>query len=301
MGFFRGGTLAIVCLLLFLSMLSLLTFSTLKSSSSYENINEEISNKILNIPENPTREQIDENPFIEEGIKIRSKANQTIPLINENCNITQNYTFIYEGNAFVISCSEINTEKIIAEKITSKFIEDAYYKDYSCSFWSCLIKGETSYYLISNQARDYWSVKFNFVLISTLILAGITFILVEQRVNWPIIVGSATILASVALFKIQGVVFKVISSKNIKETSHITEIIFNKATNTFTFAITSGIVIIGVGIYLRFFHSDLIEKKFSEKDVKNIIKEEKAKESSENMNQQKNTNKIKKNKTKKPN
>ncbi|MBU2615725.1 MAG: hypothetical protein KKC19_01335 [Nanoarchaeota archaeon] len=301
MGFFRGGTLAIVCLLLFLSTLSLLTFSTLKSSSSYENINEELSNKILNIPENPAKEQISENPFIEEGIKIRNKANQTIPLINEHCNIAQNYTFIYEENTFVISCSEINTENIIAEKITSKFIEDAYYKDYGCSFWSCLIKGETAYYLISNQARDYWSGKFNFVLISTLVLAGIAFILVEQRVNWPIIVGSTTILASVTLFKIQGVVYKIIFSKNIKGTSYIKEIIFSKSASTFTFAITLGIVIIGVGIYLRFFHSDLIEKRFSEKDVKNIIREEKAKENLQNMSQQKNPNKTKKNKTKKSN
>ncbi|MBU2616700.1 MAG: hypothetical protein KKB79_01825 [Nanoarchaeota archaeon] len=295
MGFFRGGTLAIVCLLLFLSILSLLTFSTLKSSSSYENINEEMYNKILNIPENPTKEQIDDNPFIEEGIKIRNKANQTIPLINEHCKIAQNYTLIYEENTLVIQCSEIITEEILAEEITSTFIENAYYKDYGCSFWKCLISGEMSYYLTSNQAKDYWSGKFNFVLISTLVLVGIAFILVEQRINWPIIVGSTTILASVALFKIQGVVHKIISSKNIKGTSHITEIIFSKATNTFTFAITLGIVVIGVGIYLRFFHSDLIEKKFSKEDVRNIIQEEETKKTQ----LVKDTPKTKSNKSKK--
>lgn len=288
MGFFRGGTLVIVSLVLFLAILSTLTFSTLERSSSYENIREEVSERMINLPENPTYDQM-EDPFIEEGVKLKSQANKTIIVVTEHCKIAESYTLIYDDHVLTIPCPDIITEETLTEALVSEFIEETYYQEYDCNFLKCLATGETSY-LTSSQAKDYWSGKFNIALIITLLLAGAIFILIEQRINWPFIIGGATILSSIALFKIQGLMHKIISSRNIKATSEITEIILNKSTTTFTFAITLGIVLIGVGIYLRFFHSDLVKKKFSREDVKKIIKEEKSNQGKKNVKQQKSKN-----------
>ena len=289
MGFFRGGLLAVSCALLFISLILFLSVYTLKNSTEYETIQEKVSEQIMNLPDNLSEYVEGENSLQEKGIKIRTEANRTVPVMTESCKISEEYVFQFEGQTIALNCSMDKGENLIALRITEEFIKSTYYKEYSCGFWSCLIKGDSTYFLISQKANDYWAGKSNIFLITTLILLSSIFILTEQRANGLIVSGGAIILSSLSLLKIQGLIYRLIFSKNLKGTSPLRETIFSQATTTFALAITLGIVAICAGIFLRFFYTDFTKKKFSKEDVKEIIKEEKA--NTQNTNQQKNINK----------
>ncbi|MDP3986723.1 MAG: hypothetical protein Q8P81_00685 [Nanoarchaeota archaeon] len=277
MGFFKGGFLTISCALLFLSILSLTSILTLKSSLEYENIQEQISERMLSISENTTLVSVGEDPFKTKGLDISKKANETLVLMAIHCEQNEEYVFTFEERAISINCSTQGNKNNISSEIAKSFIEDFYYKEYNCGFWSCFVKEETPYFLISEKAKDYWAGKIYFLLITSLILAGIIFFLVEQNSNWPIIIGTVIVTSSISLFKMQGIFYKIISLRDIQGTSHFMEVLFSKVATASSIGITFGIVVIGIGIFLRFFYSDLLKKKFSKEDVREIIKEEKAK------------------------
>ena len=289
MGFFRGGLLIVSCALFFASLILFLSTYTLKNSTEYEIIQREVSEQMTNLPGNISEYAGRDNPFQEEGLRIKMEANRTISVVTESCKINEEYVFQFEGQPITLNCSADQDENSIVLKITEEFIKGIYYKEYSCGFWSCLIKEDSTYFLISQKVNDYWAGKSYMFLITTLILLASVFVLIEQRANGLIVSGGAIIIASLSLLKIQGLMHRLIFSRNLKGTSPLREIIFSQATTTFALAITLGIVAICGGIFLKFFYADFTKKKFSKEDVREIVKEEKA--NMQNTNKQKDANK----------
>src|SRR3989344_8616115 len=151
MGFFRGGALFFVGVLLFFSLLAMNSFFTLATSLKYENVQQEAT-----------------------------------PLVAE----------LFEG---------LNEENrtLFNETVAQEFLQDVYYKDYGCGFWKCFIQEEIPFFLVSEQARDYWKGKLYLALIVSLVLSAIAFFLVENKKNWPVVVGGILILSAIPLLKIK--------------------------------------------------------------------------------------------------
>ncbi len=148
MGAIRGVLLVFVCILLFISFLSLGTFATLNKSLDYEIVQPQIKPLIKNI--------------IFEEVNF-SEINNYEEILQTDCVNESEYVFEDEENnkTFVIPCEVIanGTEAILDYQI-DLLIEENYYAEYDCKFWDFFKKTGSPLFLVSQHAKDHWSSKF---------------------------------------------------------------------------------------------------------------------------------------------
>lgn len=261
MGFFRGGLLVIVSILLFLTLLLGNIFLVLSMSLQYDNIRDALVPLAREFVE-------DKSNMIVEDFNLTEEMEEAREVMQDYCNNHTDYVFSGGGYTFVVPCELANeTPETLFEKGIDTIVEQTYYKDYDCGFWDCFGE-ELPFFLISEKAKDYWKEKFYFVLVASLILVILMFFLVGQKQNFPILFGSLLAISSLPLLRLESLASVIGGDAAVDFTSFF----FSSSGGIFWTLFIIGLVILGVGIAWRILTLDSIKKKLSKKDVRQIVK-----------------------------
>lgn len=219
MGFIRGGLLIIVSILLFFSLLIGNASLTLTSSLEYENVKSELSSSLEELTG------------------------------REYCQGNQTYTVTYKGYEIEVPCEILlQMPEPILEEVFNDSIEKIYYSEYDCNFWDCFEKTNNPLFLISQKAKDYWKRTFFISLLASLILIILTILLIEKKINLPILTGILIIMSSLPLLIFRGVFS---SSKSL--VFQIISLFFSQSYNVFIVMLIIGIAILTLGIAAKLF------------------------------------------------
>ena len=256
MGFIRGSLLVIAGVFLFLSLLIGNIFLILNLSSDYSTIKPKLVFAVKEL-------------FKNEKINLAKEVTNNFEYINLQCQ--KNSEFIYEDSSlnyiFNIPCNITpqDPESILNYGINN-FIEQAYYKNYSCDFFECiknLESLEAPFFLVSKKAHDYWKEKFYLSLIISFILIFLTFILVEKKENFFFVNGMLLIVASIPFMKLNWI----LSFLSIGPILLFLKIIFSYSHSIFLIGFISGIIFLGTGLILKFFRwGSFLSKKLEENE-----------------------------------
>jgi len=284
MGLIRGGLLFVVTVLLFLSFLVGNVFLTLNLSLDYDNVQPELTPVIRELAES----EIDLNSIVNEKFESMELYCQN----NSNSEVSD-FVFNEYGYTFVIPCDIVfQGPVVVVDKGIENIVNEIYYKDYDCDFLDCFGRTEMPFFLISAKAKDYWQSKFYFSLLISFVLIGLMFFLVEQKFNLPVVVGILFIISSLPFMKLNWLLSFFSNSLYLQ----FFTVFFTKAYMVFLITFILGIVILALGIILKFFKfgfwiSNLFDKfkkkstgkskekreKIIEKSEEKIVKEEKNK------------------------
>ena len=272
MGFFRSSFLGFVCLLLFSSFLVMNLALTLDSSLKYENVQKEIPPLVTELTNGSggLLSLVDTK-----GIDINQATDKAKTAMETYCQNNTEYTFVFEGRTVSVPCSSLQSdnplESVLNETVSS-FVGDFYYKEYDCSFWSCLTKEKVPFFLVSQKAKDYWHQQFIFALMASFVLVILLFFLAESKANWPVLVGGLLILSAAPLLKIKAFISLFIPEK-IHVISLFLNIFFSKAYATFWISFIVGLVLIGLGLGLKFSNAEFVKNILDKVEKKEVEKE----------------------------
>jgi len=260
MGIIRGGLFIVVCVLFFVTLLASNSFLTIERSLDYNVIKSELTNVSTDL----------------------AKDDISDSLINIQNSCLNNSEFIFEdGEAqdVVLPCDvALQGKDAIITYTVDKIVEKNYYQIYDCDYWDCFKKLEGNdklLFSVSQQAKDYWAGKFYFSLFILLILAGVMFLFIENKLNFPIVAGALVVVASLPFTKLEAVIG--IFAK-IEILQYLT-IFFSKSSSVFLTGLVIGLILIGIGVVSRFFKigfqiQDFFEKFRSKKNSSENIEEE---------------------------
>ena len=270
MGFFRGGLVFFISVLLLFSFITMNSFLTVASSLEYENVKEGVTPIIENLTSGGLESFFPEEFGAEAAAEfnLTQEMQKALDSMKKHCQNETSYVFSAGGFTFVIPCELANeTPQVLVETGVEEMIEQGYYEDYDCGFWDCIFKTKDPLSLISQKAQQYWETRFYFSLVAALIFAGLLFLVMSNRINFPIVLGSLMIISSLPMLKIGGILELFLGSIFLL----FFEIFFSKATTIFWIMLILGILILAGGIVLRILKPHLIKKKLSAKDVKKIV------------------------------
>lgn len=252
MGVIRGFVIIIISILLFLAVLVAGIFSTLSLSLTYDNVQQRVYPIVSNIVETQIGTEVITEQFMPYATAYCQK--------NGNTEIVQEI----EGYTIAFPCS------VVQEGYNSVFnysvnylVSDFYYKEYNCTFKECFAESKVPLFLVSNYARQFWRSLFFKFFIVALVLACLTFLIVEKISNAPILAGSITIIASLivlSLEKIGTIIANAIlsplsvalSSENIKDIlSQVVAIFFSESSSVFLWMFVLGLILIALGIVFK--------------------------------------------------
>lgn len=228
MGLIRGVLFTVVAILLFVSLLAMNTVWSISKSLEYDVIKTEpvVTNLII--------EQFDALFNIDE-----------MQLYCQNS--TEGFKITPDDVTFEISCENIfEGADSIMTSLVSQIIESKYYKEYDCNFWQCSFN--PPYHLVSEKAKIYWSEWFYTFLAISLILVVINFFLIENKNDYPFILGGLMIISSLIFAKIEWI----LSFLGDWEFLSIVTVFFSKAYNVFIIMFILGVVLILIGVALKF-------------------------------------------------
>jgi len=286
MNAFRIIGVILVSFLLVISLVGLGVTETLQKSTKYENI----EYKFTKISKD----------FIKENIQLESVIEQSLPFMQAFCLDNNNsYSFQQNGYTFEISCNAINqgTDAIINEIIDQTirtFIENYYYKGYSCEFIQC-IQQQQPLVLISEKAHEYWTSKSNLLFIISLGLAVALFFLTKHKPNFFLISGGLTVGTSIAISQLPIIAGKVARSALSPAISMLEQVgassdifvrvakaFFAESESVYLWFLLVGIILIGLGILFKVFNlAGRIASWIKKKKQKSKDKKESRKEKSE--------------------
>ncbi len=245
MGIIRGGLVALISIMLFLSLLSMNIFMTMSLSLKYDVIKPKLSNLILNT----AKENIDINQF-DNLIKLYCQNNNSFPIkdfINDS--------FVVDEE---ISCDlalQEGSEAVLKDMI-DKGIDKSYYAEYNCTVFNCNEGNEENQqafsiqkflFLFSEQIKDYWKKWFYWTIVLSIILCSLLFFLMENRSSFPFLVGGLLIVASLPFLGLDWLIMKL-----TKEYFQFVLLYFSKSYFTFLFGTILGVVLIILGIAVKF-------------------------------------------------
>jgi len=310
MGFIKGSLLFIVSVVFFVMLIFGCVFLTISLSLKYENVEKEfpviaenLTDGKFNLIEedfNLTKEMEKASEFMvdhcNQSYTLQNSQNDTLQ--NQNASDVQkssedlpvSYVFSAGGYVFVIPCSLLDeldeNPQALTESGISNIVNHIYYEEYDCNFWDCFKKAAPDFsfsslfrekqigwkgtlFLVSEKARDYWHEKFNSALIVLLVLTVLIFLLTGQKQNTPLIIGALMMSSSFVLLW-----FKNIFEGVTKIYLVFLSLFFSKTGTVFWILFISGLIIFSAGIALRFLQGDSLKKKFSKRDILEIIREE---------------------------
>jgi len=232
-----------VGVLLLVSLLSGNVLLTLGLSLSYENVNNELSYILTDVILGGYNDVLPDTE-----INLTERVDEGFEFMEEYCE--NNTEFVYsEGEyTFTIPCDivEKGPEQIINQSISSA-VDEVYYKEYNCEFWDCFGEEDLPFFLASEKAKEYWTSKFYLALIVSSILSALALLLIENRRNFPIVLGSLMAVSALPFMKLNsfvsffdGVVVQFIS------------VFISEARTVFLIFFISGLILIGLGIALHF-------------------------------------------------
>ncbi len=277
MGLIRGAFLIFVCILLFISLFLTGFFATLNFSLEYDSAKLQVDSVVKQVVD----EKVD-----------KTLVNYYENILEAHCNTNSEYVFRDKETAhtFIIPCEVISQgpEKIIESQAESLF-EESYYQKYECDFWKCFKELNNPLFLVSEHAKDYWKSKYYSFLFVSILLAGLVFLLVERKTNFPVLTGILLILAFLpvsVLDSIGKIVFKLVlssvknavSSLGSVDLSSLVLVFVSRANDVFLTGLIIGLVLIAFGIFLKllnvgfkighFFKFDFGAKKRESNEIK---------------------------------
>ncbi|MEK6847771.1 MAG: hypothetical protein AABX50_01440 [Nanoarchaeota archaeon] len=268
MGFFRGGFVLVLGVLLFLSFLALNSFFILQSSLKYDNVKDSLYPFVKNLSESGTGGIIQKEVLGE--FNLTKVARDNANTIKNYCQSNTEYVFSYESYTVTIPCSANVTDVgVVINETFNDVIYEIYYKQYDCKFWNCFVKTKLPFFLVSQKARDYWKNKFYISLIASLILIALIFLFIEEKRNTPIAVGTLLALSAFSMLKLEDLAYSLAGGF-----SELIKIFLSNTQKVFVLSLALGIVLVLTGIALRLLGSDYMKEKFSKKEIKDIVKEE---------------------------
>ncbi|GIU68263.1 MAG: hypothetical protein KatS3mg001_113 [Candidatus Pacearchaeota archaeon] len=271
MGFIKGTLLLILTFIIFLLLLITFTFASLTFSLSYENVQENSKNLVKDIAD---KEILKYNVSYE----IDNYINQFKSYCQQNPNV-QEYVVSFENSTIKISCSSISQPKEeIINNVVESFVYGFYFKKYECGFFDCFSKEKIPLFLISKKAKDYFRDKFYLTLGIALILAAISYVFLENKINWPIFAGFLIIISAFVFKIILGVVFSIFKEPY----SLFLGILLNKAGSVFWFSLITGFLFLSSGLIIK-----MIVFRYSLKDFLSRFSKQKIKQQPKTRNTQK--------------
>ncbi len=269
MGLIRGGLFVIVSVMFFLFLLMGNACLTLYMSLDYDNVKPELSSLIKDVAK--------------EDMNISDVMDEKYGVMESYCQNNSEYVFKEGDHIFVIPCDVVSQgSENITDYSTNSLVDKVYYQEYDCDFWDCVSKEESPFFLVSEQAKNYWQSKFYLALITLIVLLVLMFFLIEHKTNLPFVAGSLLVISSLPFMKLELILS---FFKNEIILSFFT-ILFSKSYTVFIISLSLGIAVLIVGIVLKLFSigfkiAHLFKKpetaEVSEEDVKEIVKEEVSK------------------------
>lgn len=239
MGLIRGGLMFVVVVLLFWSFLAGNVFLTLSMSLDYDVIQPELSSSIKGV--------------IGSQMNLTEQVDNRLEAMEIYCvNNSESFVFSEGDYTFDVPCEVVpQGSGVIEDYLINDIIEKSYYQEYECSFIDCIRNFDLKqpFFLVSAKAYDYWKNKFYFSLIVSIILVVLVFFLVEQKFNFPIVVGTLMILSSLPFMKINSL----ISLFTNEFYAQFFNIFLSKSYTVFLIMFILGIFILAIGLTLRFF------------------------------------------------
>lgn len=263
MGFMRGSLLFIICALFFIVLLVANLLLVLSLSLDYDSVKPKLTEAIVEI--------------VQQEADLFEVVNEKIPEMELYCQNYSDFVFLEKEFTFTVPCDVVSQgPSAIVNSSLDSFVYDIYYKDYDCAFWDCFKESEVPYFLVSEKARDYWLSKFYIAAIAALILLVIMFLLIESKPNFLIVAGGVIIVATLPLRKVDWLLS--LFGDTAKD---LFMVFFSESYSVFLVMIIVGIALVVVGILFKFIFYEYSKKKFSTKEVKDIVKKEVAKSKKE--------------------
>jgi len=260
MGFIRGGLALIVGILLFISFLVGNSFLTFNLSINPDNIKEGVSSNIDVIVDSVEKEA---------NINLTKEIEDKIPAIESYCENNAEFVFSLEGYTIDIPCevAEEGSNAIVAES-AGDVVEGVYYTEYNCdSFWKCALNPKNPFYLFSEQAKQSWKNVFYYSLLISLVLIAVMFVLIENKSSFFITLGFLLIVSSLPFLKI-GSFFNVFDNSLVNFVS----VLFSKASLVFWIDFVTGLVLIAIGVGLKFFNLGMFFMNMFDRNNEKIVK-----------------------------
>jgi hypothetical protein len=256
MGVIRGALVAIISILLFLSLFGMSTFLTMSLSLEYDILEPELTSSIMGV--------------VSSQINTSDIDEQLLPMALY-CENYSEYTFMQEVYNYTVPCElALQGSDAILEYIIQSSIEEAYYREYDCEFWEC--DSDDPLFLFSQHSKNYWQGLFYKCLIISVILAAALLLVMEKRINWPFLVGIILIVSGLLFLGI-GWIFSLVSEWKYVQ---MVTLFFTKINVAFLYCLVIGVVLIGIGLVLKFLDfGNKITKIFGGEKVKEkvVVKE----------------------------
>jgi len=235
-------------------------------SLSYENVQAEFGNFL--------------NEMVEQQ-DLKENFDQNIIIMQTYCKSHPEYIFETSGLSgsgftFALPCAIVeqgSTE--ILNYLENDFIDQIYYQTYDCEFWDCFDKTNSPLFLISEKAKNYWSSKFYFALLISLVSIILALLLINKKTNAFIITGILLVLAGLPLVKLEWL----LSFTQNKSVLGLLIIFFSESYTVFVISLVVGVCFLALGILLKIFKigfkiSDILSKFTKKSKEKKILKVE---------------------------
>lgn len=287
MGFIRSGLVFILAIALFIALFVGNLFLTLNWSLDYNHVSPYIQNISSDLASSSGSKAIILQDY--ESKKIL-------------CQIQNNTSLNFSLNEEKISvpCEVVNTgAKPVIEYVINESIPLYYYKNYNCTLIDCVQKENQPLALVSQNAKNYWGKEFSSLLIISLIIFGLLFLFVKEKYSAFVLAGIMTIFSAIPFRQITWILSLLPDLLPFK----VIPIFFTESGSVFVLMLIIGILLISIGIGIKFFDwgmklNGLIRKAFKRKDKK--IEEESSKEDLNDLVEKKVKEELKKSKSKKP-
>jgi len=157
------------------------------------------------------------------------------------------FAYTVENVTLDVPCEDINNgSEAIINYVIEVMVEDTYYKDYDCNFWECDMS--PPYHLISEKAQEYWGEWFYLTFILSIVLIAGSVLIMENRSGYPLILGGLIIISSLIFARIEWI----FSFLGDGEFISFVGLFFSEAYNIFLTELVIGIVLILIGVALKF-------------------------------------------------
>jgi len=259
MGLIRGGLLTFAAILLFLSLFSVGIFWTISMSLKYDNIKTELIPIISDVIRNQST--------------IAEEMDNSVGGMQALCVNQTEVVQKFGDDVYTFPCETINqgSEAVITYAITY-LLEQKYYQEYDCRFWECSYT--PPYHFVSAKAQIYWGGWFYWSLLASLALAAAIFFLVENKHNFPFVLGGLMIISSSILLLVPWF----LSLLGYWDFLQFFVVFFSKSYTVFITMFVSGVIILGIGVVLKFLGiGEFIGKLFGKDKKGEVAVEDEAK------------------------
>ena len=137
MGFFRGGLLFFLSILLLVSLMGLNSFFVVSSSLEYDNVKDGLTNLVGG--EGVLEEAVESFGFEDDvgfEVNLSEIEEEVFDLAKAYCANYTDYVFSREGYTIEIPCDVVvEGKESFINKTIENIVYEIYYKDYDCDFW----------------------------------------------------------------------------------------------------------------------------------------------------------------------